>query len=75
MDARMQKRYASVQLIKHQWYYRPGVVDDEPDPFDENCPTRMWGFKMRVWVIALKRAFQDQEARHEDSIPDVIFRL
>ena len=71
MDARMQKRYASVQHIKQQWYYRPGVVDDEPDP-GENCPTRMWRFKMLVWVIALKRAFQDQEPRHEDAAPDLM---
>ena len=70
MDARMQKRYASVQHIKQMPYYRPGVVHDEPDPFDKTCPTRMRRYKLRVWVIALKRAYQ--EPRHEDAAPDLM---
>ena len=48
MDKRTAKRYASVQHIKQQWYYRPGVIDDELDLFDENCMTRRWRYKMRV---------------------------
>ena len=75
-DARMQKRLASVQHIKQQWYYKPGLADEEPDPFDETCPTRMWRHKVRVWFVTLKRAFdQHKEPQREDAVPDVIFRL
>ena len=71
MDERTAKRYASVQHIKQKWYYRPGDID-EPNPF-ETCPTRRWRYKMRVWVLALKRAFdQDQEPQHEDAAPDLM---
>ena len=60
MDERQAKRVASVQQIKQKPYYRPGVVDEEPDPLDETCPTRKWRYKLRVWVVALKR-MQEQE--------------
>ena len=71
MDERTAKRYASVQHIKRQWYYKPGVVEDL-NPF-ETCPTRAWRYKMRVWVVTLKRAFdQAQEQQLEDSTPDLM---
>ena len=68
MDKRTAKRYASEQHIKQQWYYRPGVIDDELDPFDENCPTRRWRYKMRVWVLGMKRTLdRDQRPQNEDA--------
>ena len=72
MEERTAKRYASVQHVKQQWYYRPGVTDDEPDPFDETCPTRKWRYNMHLWVKALKRAFRDQEPQHQDAAPDLM---
>ena len=75
MDMRTAKRQASVEHVKRKRYYKPGVVHDEPDPFDKTCSTRRWRYHMRWWVMALKEASQDQEVRHEDLVPDVIFKL
>ena len=72
MDPRTQKRISSVAHIKSKAYYRP--VIEEPDPIDEACSTRMWRFKMKVWVATLKRrqTCDEDQPQHEDAAPDVI---
>ena len=73
MDGKTAKRYASVQHIKQKPYYHPGVIED-PDPF-EACPTRAWRYKMKVWVLTLKRmqAFdRDRLPQKIDAAPDVM---
>ena len=52
MDSRTAKRVAQVAHIRSKPYYTP--IHVEPDPFVENCPTRLWKYRMRVWVEALK---------------------
>ena len=67
MDARTAKRVAQVQHIKGKPYFRAGLVD-EPDPL-AICATRMWKWKMKVWVETLKKAHtcdQDQLPQHEE---------
>ena len=51
MDARTQKRIASVQHVKQKSYYRR--LSEEPDP-TATCSTRLWKGKMKVWVRALR---------------------
>lgn len=66
MDARTAKRIAQVQRIKGKRYYVP--VAEEPDPV-AICATRMWKFKMKVWVETLKKTHacnQDQLPQHEE---------
>ena len=73
MDTRTQKRIASISHIKSKPYYRP--VIEEPDPFAENCSTRMWKHKMKSWVEMLKRTQtfdQHQQLQHDDAAPDVM---
>ena len=53
MDSRTVKRAAQVAHIRSKPYYVP--IDVEPDPFVENCPTRMWKYRMRAWVETLKK--------------------
>ena len=73
MDARVAKRVAQVQRIKRKKYYVP--VAEEPDPI-ATCATRMWKFKMKVWVETLKKAHtrnQDQLPQHEENpAPEVM---
>ena len=65
MDSRTAKRMAQVAHIKSKPYYVP--MDVEPDPFAENCPTRMFKYRMRVWVEALKsRARKSGAPEHEE---------
>ena len=67
MDAKTAKRVAQVHDIKGKPYYRAGLID-EPDPL-AICATRMWKWKMNVWVQTLKRAHardQDQQPPHEE---------
>ena len=52
MDSQTAKRVAQVAHIRSKPYYVP--VDVEPDPLVENCPTRLWRYRMRVWVETLK---------------------
>ena len=72
MDARTAKRVAQVQHIKGEKYYAP--VAEEPDPV-AMCATRMWKFKMKVWVETLKKTHtrnQDQlPQQEEDPAPEV----
>ena len=71
MDARTQKRIASVQHIKQKLYYRPLI--QEPDPLDEGCSTRAWKYAMKVWVETLKKnAFNEGQPQHADAAPDVM---
>ena len=71
MDARTQKRIASVQHIKQKLYYRP--LSQEPDPLDEGCSTRAWKYAMKVWVETLKKnAFNEGQSQHADAAPDVM---
>ena len=64
MDARTKKRVDSVQHIKSKPYFRPGIEQD-PDPFDETCSTRMWRFKMKVWVETMK-AIESSSCRNKN---------
>lgn len=68
IDARMAKRMAQVWHIEQKPYYRPGLAE-QPDPSAQTCSTRMWKYKMNVWVQTLKRAHardQDQQPPHEE---------
>ena len=70
---RLLKRLESVQHIKNKPYFRPGI-ESEPDPFDETCSTRMWRFKMKIWVETLK-TIEFGSCRYKsirDPAPDVI---
>ena len=72
MDARTRKRIGSVAHIKSKPYYKP--IIDEPDPVADNCSTRMWKFKMKLWVETLKSmqpCDRDQLPRHGGAAPDV----
>ena len=67
----MAKRVAQVAHIKSKPYYSP-IYDIEPDPFAENRPTRLWKYRMRVWVEALKsRARKGCLPDHADEVLDV----
>ena len=73
MDPRTKKRLESVQHIKAKPYFRPGLVE-EPNPLDETCSTRTWKYKMREWVLALKKTQtfdQDQLPQQENPAHDV----
>ena len=54
IDSRTAKRMVQVQHIEQKSYYRPGLVE-EPDPSAQTCSTRMWKYKMRVWVDTMKK--------------------
>ena len=62
MDARTQKRMASVQHIKQKPYYRP--LSEEPDP-TATCSSRLWKWKMKVWVETLKEQAAPPKAAPE----------
>ena len=71
MDSRTAKRVAQVAHIKSKPYYVP-MDDVEPDPFAENCPTRMFKYRMRLWVEALKsRARKGGSPEHDEEALDV----
>ena len=65
------KRVAQVRHIQSKPYYKP--VIEEPNPFMENCSTRMWKYKMRVWVERLKKTQTCDEGlpQHEGAAADV----
>ena len=70
MGSRTAKRVAQVAHIISKPYYTP--VDSEPDPLVENCPTRMWKYRMRVWVETLKGgARKGGSPEHEEEALDV----
>ena len=54
IDSRTAKRMAQVRDIEQKSYYRPGFVE-EPDPSAQTCSTRMWKYKVRVWVETMKK--------------------
>ena len=77
IDARTAKRMAHVRHIKQKPYYRPGLVE-QPDPSAQTCSTRMWKYKMRVWVETMKKTQnghqglpQHEGTQHEGAAPDV----
>ena len=58
---------ASVQHIKQKPYYRP--LSEEPDP-TATCSTRLWKWKMKVWVETLKEQ-ADRAPRRANAAQDV----
>ena len=67
MDAKTAKRVAQIQRVKGKPYFRAGLIE-EPDPLAV-CATRMWKWKMSVWVQTLKQAHardRDQQLPHEE---------